>query len=112
MTFTSTTPDNKILNRKPRIVHSEASWRQLIAQYETGTLTQKSFCQQHQISVSSFHKWRNRFKQNEDADHFIDISKAIVPTYHTSESAVEQESTVWQVELELGQGMVLRVRSI
>ncbi|MCP4233756.1 MAG: hypothetical protein GY770_09255 [Aestuariibacter sp.] len=112
MTFNSRTPDNKTLNRKPRIVHSEASWRQLIAQYETGSLTQKSFCQQHRISVSSFHKWRNRFKHNEDVDHFIDISKAIIPTRRTSESTVEQESSVWQVELDLGQGMVLRVRSI
>lgn len=111
MTFHSTTPDNKILNRKPRVVHGEASWRQLITQYETGSLTQKCFCQQHRISVSSFHKWRNRFK-HEDEGHFIDISQAIVPTHHTSESAVEQENSVWQVELELGQGMVLRVRSI
>ena len=111
MTVTSTLTSERIPNRKPRVVHDEASWRQLIAQYETGSLTQKSFCQQHRISVSSFHKWRHRFK-HEDADHFIDISKAIVPTHHTSESAVEQESSVWQVELELGQGMVLRVRSI
>ena len=112
MTFNSTTPDNKILNRKPRVVHDETSWRQLIAQYETGSLTQKSFCQQHQISVSSFHKWRHRFKQNEDPNHFIDISRAIVPTQHKSQSSVEPESSVWQVELDLGQGMVLRVRSV
>ena len=111
MTFNSTTPDNKIPHRKPRVVHDEASWRQLIAQYETGSLTQKSFCQQHRISVSSFHKWRNRFK-HEDEGNFIDISNAIVPTHHTPESAVEQENSVWQVELELGQGMVLRVRSV
>jgi transposase-like protein len=111
MTFNSTTPDQKILNRKPRVVHNEASWKQLIAQYETGSLTQKSFCQQHRISVSSLHKWRNRFKQDEDSTHFIDISKAIVPTQHTSQSASEQESPAWLVELELGQGMVLRVRS-
>ena len=112
MTINSATPDNKIPNRKPRIVHSEASWRQLIAQYETGSLTQKSFCQKHRISVSSFHKWRQRFKQNEDADHFIDISRAIVPTQHKSQSAVELESPAWLVELELGQGMVLRVRRV
>lgn len=111
MTSNITTADSKILNRKPRVVHNEASWRKLIAQYETGSLNQKLFCQQHQISVSSFHKWRNRFKRNEDADHFIDISKAIVPTQHQSQPAVDPEKPTWLVELELGQGMVLRVRS-
>lgn len=112
MTFNSTTPDIKTLSRKPRVVHNKAGWRELVKQYETGSLTQKSFCQQHRISVSSLHKWRNRFKQNEDADHFIDISKAIIPTQHTSESNTDQNSSTGQVELELGQGMVLRVRSI
>lgn len=111
MTSNSTPPDNKTLKRKPRVVHNEASWRQLIAQYETGSHNQKMFCQQHQISVSSFHKWRNRFKHSEDAVHFIDISKAIVPTQHQSPSAVD-ETPAWLVELELGQGMVLRVRSV
>jgi hypothetical protein len=112
VTSNSTTHDSKVLNRKPRVVHNEASWRQLIAQYEAGSLPQKSFCQQHQISVSSLHKWRNRFKHNETADHFIDISKAIVPTHHQSPPAVDPEIPAWLVELELGQGMVLRVRSV
>ena len=111
MSITRTLTNAKRPDRKPRVVHSEAHWRQLIAQYETGSLTQKCFCQQHQISVSSLHKWRNRFKQNEDTSHFIDITKAMVPAQHQSQPAVEQESSVWQVELELGHGMVLRVRS-
>ncbi len=112
MTVNSTILGNRITLRKPRVVHNEASWKQLIAQYETGSVTQKSFCQQHRISVSSFHKWRNRFKHNEDVDHFINISKAIIPTQHKSQSAIEQESPTWLVELELGQGMVLRVRKV
>lgn len=112
MAVNSTIPDNKILNRKSRVVHDEASWKQLIAQYETGSLTQKSFCQQHQISVSSLHKWRNRLKQDDDANHFIDISKATEPTHPAAQSVVDPESRTWLVELDLGQDMVLRLRSV
>jgi len=112
MTTNNVVPSDTVPSRKPRIVHSKASWRNLVSQYEAGSLTQKSFCQQHQISIGSFHKWRYRFKQDDNASHFIDISKAIDPRHHTSESAVDQESPVWQVELELGQGIILRVRSI
>jgi len=112
VTFNSTAPDNKILNRKPRVVHDETSWRQLITLYETGSLTQKRFCQQHRISVGSLHKWRHRFKQDEAANHFIDIGRAVVPTQHKSQPSVEPERSAWQVELDLGQGMVLRVRNV
>jgi len=81
-----------------------------VAQYESGSLTQKIFCQQHQISMGSLHKWRKRFKQNEGMNDFIEISQTIVPTNPSLPPVMEQNNSAWQVELELGQGMVLRVR--
>lgn len=105
-------PSDTIASRKPRIVHSEARWRQLVAQYESGSLTQKIFCQQHQISIGSLHKWRKRFKQIEGMNDFIEISQTIIPTTPSLPPDMEQNNSDWQVELELGQGMVLRVRKV
>jgi hypothetical protein len=37
-------------------------WANLLAEWEAGHLTQAEFCEQHNIKIGSFAKWRRRFR--------------------------------------------------
>ena len=39
---------------------SQDDWRQLMTEYEAGELTQRQFCEYHQLAYSTFCYWRKR----------------------------------------------------
>jgi len=45
--------------RGPRAA-TRQRWTELVAEYERGTLTQRAFCEQHSLALSSFARWRRR----------------------------------------------------
>ncbi|MGB5830622.1 MAG: transposase [Thiohalocapsa sp.] len=50
--------------RRPR-----AQWRQLVEGLsDGGGVTQAQYCQRHGISVASFHRWRDHFRQAQVAE--------------------------------------------
>ena len=102
-------PSSSSKPRKQHTFRSKAQWRVLINQYENSAQTQKVFCEQHGIAVSSFHQWRNRFKQDEivSNDDFIDMTpkSEVYPSPRNTPS-----ESPWLLELDLGQGMTLRLR--
>ena len=85
---------------------SQDDWRQLMAEYEAGELTQRQFCEHHQLAYSTFCYWRKR------------LSAGAVRTERTATSLPLLELPVlpapgqldWRLELELGQGVVLRLK--
>jgi hypothetical protein len=85
---------------------TQEDWRQLITEYEAGELTQRQVRERHQVAYSTFCYWRKR------------LSAGAVRTElsATSESLLElpllpmPEQTKWRLELELGQGVVLRLK--
>ncbi len=102
--------------RKPRVVRTQAQWQSLIKDYENGSLTQKDFCDSHQIAHSSLHKWRKRYGRSKlvkpcKTPSFIDITQPLSDAKPQVENLNSTQS-LWQVELELGQGVVLRVRAV
>jgi len=98
--------------RKPRVVRSKETWQHLINQFEPGSQTQADFCREHGISPMSFYKWRKRLSSDCINEHFIDISQSMVSVEAIDKpSSTRVAATLWQVELELGQGMILRVRT-
>ncbi|TVZ38665.1 hypothetical protein P886_3041 [Alteromonadaceae bacterium 2753L.S.0a.02] len=90
---------------------SETQWRELIANYGRSNLTLEAYCQQHHIAPSGFYSWRKRFKskqaQDNNTDRFIDIT----PQPSASPMTSELSNNSWQVELELGQGWILRIKA-
>ncbi len=95
---------------RTRVNRSKAQWKKLVEEYGTSGLTQSAFCRQHKIaSSSSFHKWRKRFTSSSTND-FVNITEPLTrtPSPVVSEN---QPTHPWQVELELGSGMILRVRA-
>ncbi len=54
---------------------THAQWRQLVEGFWDSGLTQARYCEGHGISVASFHRWRDRFRQVPVADgHRAEVS--------------------------------------
>jgi hypothetical protein len=53
-------------------------WKQLVSEYEHDGLTQKEFCEKHDVSLSTFQYWR--YKQAKTASKFdVNSRAAFVP---------------------------------
>ena len=85
---------------------SAGEWQELIARFERSGQTRKRFCALEKLAPSTFDLWRGKVREhctvgNEEEAIFVGLSGA-------------QEATgcsrSWEVELELGAGVVLRVR--
>lgn len=91
---------------------SVEDWRQLIKLFDESHLTQTEFCKQHNIASSGLYKWRSRFADESPSPSaaFINITDNI---QRVSRSAAEisDHSIPWDVELDLGHGRVLRLRT-
>ena len=84
-----------------RIHRSEAEWRRLMSDFESWDGTQVSFCEARGVSLTSFQNWRRRLglvgrRGVGRPDGFVELAVSPDPG--------------WEVELSLGDGVVLRVR--
>ena len=82
---------------------NRADWEQLMEQYEASSLKQRTFCEQHGLAYSTFCYWRKRLHQlapiENHSEHLIELPMLPV-----------DEHSDWRVELDLGQGVVLRLK--
>ena len=79
----------------------EAEWRGLMADFERWDGSQASFCEARGVSRKTFQGWRRRFgltagKRRGQPGGFVEIAASAGPG--------------WDVELSLGDGVVLRLR--
>ena len=49
--------------RRQRIVHSEATWRHHIDQWSDSGLSQSAYCEQQDLRLGAFCKWKSRLKE-------------------------------------------------
>ena len=83
---------------------SREEWVELMAAYEAGDLSQREFCERHAVAFSTFGYWRKRLRSPALA-----LVPASEPLLELSPFALDDRSD-WRVELELGAGLVLRLR--
>ena len=88
---------------KQRRRRSEAEWRELVERFEGSGQTRERFCAEQGVALSSLGYWRRKVHQGvchppagRPEAVFVELQSA--------------HSSPWDVELELGAGMVLRVR--
>lgn len=90
-------------------MRTKEQWKALVSEFESSDLIQAQFCRQKKISSSGLHKWRKYYAESITNSDFIDISQ---PLSSQSHPVIPQDNnTAWQVELELGKGIILRVRT-
>jgi putative transposase len=93
---------------------SPQEWRDLMDAYARCGQTRKQFCAQEQLALSTFDWWRRRLREEtgtavserqrglKGAPLFVELGPARKPE--------SRPPRAWEVELDLGAGVVLRLR--
>jgi transposase-like protein len=95
---------SKTISRSNR--RSREEWERLMAEYEAGELSQRAFCAQHGLAYSSFGYWRKQLRSVLPAEDRPMPALVELPAW----PGLAVEPASWRIELELGEGVVLRVR--
>jgi transposase-like protein len=78
---------------------SRADWEQLVAAYERRMVTRRAFCVEAGVAPSTLDYWRRKLKdEGSGTAGFIELA-----------GGGEADRSGWEVELTLGDGMVLRL---
>jgi putative transposase len=96
-----------LLAGRRRIRRNPEQWHELLDRFERSGQTQEQFCTAHDLGLSTFGRWRKRLRRQ----------SVKLPKHSTNELFVELEqdrptpsTRSWDVELQLGAGMCLRLR--
>ena len=93
-----------------RVTRSQDQWKALLEEFTTSGLTKSAFCKRHRIATSSLYRWQRLFaEQSGEVTDFIDVTPPL--SINPSPSPAPAGDNDWQVELELGPGFVLRLRT-
>ena len=100
-TFTTST-------NRARIRRSEYAWRELVVRFEQSGQTREQFCVDQGLALSTFGRWRQRLRLavQEEATRSADAVFVELAT----EEALASAAPTWDVELQLGADVVLRLR--
>jgi hypothetical protein len=84
--------------------HSRSDWERLMEQYESGDIPQRQFCEVHGLAYSTFGYWRKQLRSTRRTARTVRQVEPVLelPVYSSHGSP-------WRVELDLGQGMILRI---
>jgi hypothetical protein len=82
---------------------TRAEWEALMVRYEISDLTQREFCAQQGLAYSSFCYWRKCLRTPAAVEE-CESPLIELPSLPAS------EQWTWRIELDLGQGVVLRMR--
>jgi len=98
-------------SQKPqsRIYRSPHQWRDLFSRFEQSGQTRDQFCLEQGVSLSSFSRWRTKLK-NEGSTPRNLLQKDPVFVELQSEPIQQAATESWDVELQLGADVVLRLR--
>ncbi len=93
-----------VVDRKRR---TRLEWEQILSDYQASGLTQRRFCNERGVAYSSFCYWRKRLSQENGSSPLIEIPM----DFNEAEmSGAIRPTPDWRVELDLGQGIVVRIR--
>jgi len=92
---------------------SASEWRALMGLYATSAETRKQFCARHGVALSTFAWWRRRLRQKAPtrvAARSSTPANALFVELASDKQPVSAEFPAWDMKLELGAGMFLRLR--
>jgi putative transposase len=93
-----------ILPVRRRSRRNADQWRELLDRFNQSGQTQEQFCTEHYLGLSTFGRWRKRLRRQLP----MASSDALFVELEQNTPAPSVQS--WDVELQLGTGMVLRLR--
>ena len=99
-----------------RVRRTAAQWRKLIERFGRSGQTRGKFCAANGLALSTFDLWRRKLGQTQAAADeaqpeslFVELANATEPA---GPSRTAAGTGAWEVEVELGAGMVLRLRRV
>lgn len=95
---------------KKRINRSRRQWQSLLDDFHRSGLTKVAFCKQHGVAASSLNRWQRMLESDAEISGFIDVTEPLSRTPETR-SPRRDSDNAWQVELALGNDIVLRIRT-
>ena len=90
-----------------KIRRTRAQWQSIMSDFEQSDLGGEAYCQRHGLAYSSFAKWRSLLKQEVSPDD-EPVSFIQLPNTLTS---LSDNATGWDIELDLGAGVIIRLKS-
>ena len=104
---------NRAGGTRPRARRTAAEWRKLIKRFDRSGQTRGNFCAANGLALSTFDLWRRKLGETQtqaDGEHpeslFVELTNATEPPG----SRTAAGTGAWEVELDLGAGVVLRLR--
>lgn len=94
-----------IVPSSPRRRRTRVQWQRLVGGQATSGLSQQDYCTRHGIAYSSFCRWKRELSSVEPIASAA-VSAAFVELTPATPVAVLR----WDVELERGEGVYLRLR--
>ena len=95
---------------KKRIKRSRGQWQSLLDDFHRSGLTKVAFCKQRGVATSSLNRWQRMLEGQPEGGNFVDVTEplSVAPV---SASTRRDSDNAWQVELALGNDIVLRIRT-
>ena len=104
---------NRASGTRDRVRRTAAQWRKLIERFDRSGQTRGKFCAANGLALSTFDLWRCKLGEAQapaDDAHpeslFVELTNATEP----AGSRTAAGTSGWEAELELGAGVVLRLR--
>jgi len=89
---------------------SAEQWRRLVDEQQQSGLSQRAFCETHGLTVSTFNNWKRRLTMTPpEGGSEVDVVFTPLPEVALCGS-VDETDRGWDVELDLGGGVCLRLR--
>jgi hypothetical protein len=83
---------------------SQDEWQHLITEQQSSQLSQKAYCQEHGLVLSTFQYWKRKLVS-------VGLPVSQADTWLELPSAVDGSLVAgWDIELELGNGICLRLK--
>lgn len=90
-----------------RIRRSPDQWREIIGRFEQSGQTRVQFCDEQGLGLSTFSRWRRRLSREVPVSHPQSDDALFV---ELAQVAPEPSARPWDVELQLGGSVCLRLR--
>jgi putative transposase len=101
-----------IASSRARVVatrRTKQEWQAIFADQEISGLTTAQYCKKHDLVLSTFYSWQKKMcnlPQAQLTDDFIEVPAAHFDVQNTFQASASH----WDVELDLGNGVCLRIR--
>jgi putative transposase len=94
------------MSRITRTRRSADQWRKLISEQTDSGLSQEAFCKHKRLALSTFANWKRRL----GSEPAVQGERAPDPSTWIDLGSVGVGSSGWDIELDLGDGICLRLR--